>query len=131
MSRQLSILITIASTLYAIFAVLAFLVYFAPFAVSQGLSPGNLLVSIPCVVAPNAVLLTACLLANQQNPQRLLLATALASALVGAILYAGSFRHNDGEYVYAFFITPLVQAPLAIASLLFSLRQRPHNRAAA
>jgi hypothetical protein len=121
MSRMLTTAIIWLSALYAAVAVLVFTLFLGPFTGISQLPAA--IVCVVLVVLPYALLHASMRMANTSSAQTLVTAAAIICAAIGVFLYWGSFRHNDGEYVIAYVLTPVAQSPFAVGALAFAYRQ--------
>ena len=114
--------ILLASAAYALAAVMTFTLFYAPFA-GIGQLPGALVCSAS-VLLPYAALYLAYRLAATPVALSSALIAGIVAAAIGGVLYFGSFGYNDGEYVIAYVLTPILQAPFVLSALGLGLWQR-------
>jgi hypothetical protein len=114
--------ILIAAAVYGAAAVFAFLLVFAPFAGPQKL-PIALLSAI-VVLLPYIALFVACRIASDRVSGITSTISSIVAAAIGTYAYFYSFGYNDGEYGLIYFVTPLIQAPLAATAIAVALWRR-------
>jgi hypothetical protein len=105
----------IVSALFGVVAVCAFLMYFAPFT-EKGPSLW-LFLSVASVVLPYAVLFAVCRSAIDSISRTTATVASIIIAAFGGYAYFFSFGPNDGEYAFAYFLVPMVQAPIVLVAL--------------
>ena len=59
-----------------------------------------------------------------RSPIFFALAASAFLAVIGGLFYSDSFGYTDGEYVVAYFLTPIIQAPSALIALAVALWRR-------
>src|SRR5262245_13399100 len=125
--RLISVML-LASAAYALVAVMTFTLFYAPFA-GIGQLPAALVCSAS-VLLPYAVLYLAYRLAATPVALSSTLIAGIAAAAIGGFVYFGSFGYNDGEYVIAYVLTPILQSPFVLGVLGLVLWQRRKHHAA-
>ncbi len=114
--------ILLASTIYSVMAVLAFAIFYSPFAgVHQLLGA---LVYIVFVLLPYAVLYVAHRISTDRKSEIVVMFLSIIATVIGGFLYSGSFNYNDGEYYVAYMVTPIIQAPFALGVMIYVTGRR-------
>ena len=118
------------SALYGVGAVCAFLVHFAPVP-TKGIDLW-VISSAVSVVLPYAMLFAVCRLASDSLSVTVVTCAAILTTLLGGFVYFHAFGPNDGEYALAFFIVPIVQAPIVVVAwaVTWWRRRESHSVAA-
>jgi len=133
-ARHFTPVILVASAVYAVLAVVAFVLILGPSGyeyrghVDEATWASAALAAL-FVVVPYAILYAAYRRAIDSRSRVTVATITIVVAAVGAFIYFFSFQPNDGEYGLAYVVVPLIQLPFAIAGLLVSLRRRkrrPH-----
>lgn len=115
MPRLVTAAILLGSALYALAAVITFTLFYAPFA---GL--GQIPVALVCsglVLLPYLLLYVAWRMRGDRTGDLVTVVASVIVAGIGGYLYSGSFGYNDGEYMVAYVLTPVFQAPFALVAL--------------
>jgi len=109
----------IFSAIYGVAAVFTYQLGFSPSAGLHQIPFAILCATI--VVLPYAVLYVACHISKDNISHVIAFITSIVAILIGAYVYFFSFRYNDGEYIFAYFIVPIIQGVLAAVAILVSL----------
>ena len=109
----------IVSAIYAVAAVFMFLFVYSPSASVQQISFA--LLCALSVVLPYGVLFASCQISKDKISHVISFLTSIVAMCIGAYVYFFSFRYNDGEYVYTYFIVPIIQGILAAITIIVSL----------
>jgi hypothetical protein len=114
MRRLVGTILLWLSAAYAVAGVITFTQFFMPFAGIKQLH-----VTAACavlVLVPYLVLHSASRRAATRTSEVVVLIAIVVAAAIGGFLYAGSFGYNDGEYIVAYILTPIAQAPFALVA---------------
>ena len=128
-ASRVLIALLLASAVYGMASTLMFELVYAP-----GADPGQWgrALGMACIVAiAYAVMCLAYRLVGDRVALIVFGTCALSMVLLGAYLYSGGFGPNDGEYSFAFVLTPVFQAPLIVLTLAASLWRRKVRRSVA